>query len=247
MIQMKAKKLGVMVGAAALLCCAAYFTGGGSGKESGRLNGKPVCPKLDVSSVARIEIGDRLVLAAGDDGWRAESQYGYPADRAKIAENLLSLAELKVGQAVRGRELGDTVAVILKDSAGREIERLLLGDRHRGRYVGFEGGTVLVSDTLDAFDGDLRDWCDTRIKDFDVSFTGLADPALSAEETGVSTGFVHSVTAKVGTNDVVRVARLGGSAPDGNGRYFKPDDGEWTFIIPSYAAERMTAEPKDNP
>ena len=239
---MKNKNLLALGVVAIVLGGAAYFVSSGSRPSAAKLNGKLILPNLDVSSVASIEVGESLKLSAGDDGWKLDTLYGYPADRSKIADSLIKLAELKVGQVARGRDLGDVKEIVLRDSAGKEIARLPIGDKHRGRYVGFSGETVLVTDTLDAFDGDVGDWCDTYIQDFNISFTTVADPALSPEETGIATGVVHTVTAKEGTNDVQRVAVIGGTAKNGTDRYFKPEGGKWTYLIPSYAADRMLKE-----
>ena len=35
---------------------------------------------------------------------------------------------------------------------------------------------------------------------------------------------------------------IGGKAKDGTDRYFKPEGGKWTYLIPSYAADRMLKE-----
>lgn len=145
----------------------AYFLNSGSKGSAPRLNGKAIASGLKVADVARIEIGGKLTLVAGDKGWSAETLNGYPADREKIAENLLKLSELKVGQVVRGKTLDNPTPVVLRDAAGRELVNLPLGEKHakwgHGRYAAFAGETVLVSDTLDAFDGDAKSWCNTRI------------------------------------------------------------------------------------
>ena len=176
---MTSKNLYIMVGAA-LLFAAAYFVGSGSKPSDPKLNGRAILPDLNAADVARIEIGGKLTLAAGDKGWVVESLYGYPASRDKIAENLLKLTELKVGQVARGRKLGAETVVTLKDASGKAIAELKLGDTHTkkptgqvamyggggypdGRYLAFAGETVLVKETLDAFDGDVKKWCDTRI------------------------------------------------------------------------------------
>ena len=239
---MKKKNLIVLACVAVLLGGAAYFLSSSAKPPAARLNGKTILPGLDVSAVAAVEVGDSLRLSASDDGWKLDSLYGYPADRGKIVENLLRLADLKVGQVARGRELGETKEIVLRDGEGKELARLPIGDKHRGRYVGFAGETVLVTDALDAFDGAVRDWCDTGIPDFNVSFNTVADPALTPEETGIATGVVHQVTVKEGTNDVQRVAVVGNATKDGTGRYFKPDSSPWTYIIPSYSADRMLKE-----
>ena len=177
---MTSKNLNILVGAAVVLGVAAYFVGSGSKPSAPKLNGKAILPGLNAADVARIEIGGKLTLAAGDKGWVVESLHGYPASRDKIAENLLKLTELKVGQVARGRKLGTETAVTLKDASGKAIAELKLGDTHSkkptgqaamyggggypdGRYLAFDGETVLVKDTLDAFDGDAKKWCETRI------------------------------------------------------------------------------------
>ena len=152
---------------AVVLGGAAYFLNSGSKGSAPRLNGKAIASGLKVADVARIEIGGKLTLVAGDKGWSVETLNGYPADREKIAENLLKLGELKVGQVVRGKTLDNPTSVVLRDAAGRELVNLPLGEKHakwgHGRYAAFAGETVLVSDTLDAFDGDAKSWCNTRI------------------------------------------------------------------------------------
>ena len=152
---------------AVVLGSAAYFLNGGAKTSVPRLNGKAVIPGFDASAVAKIEIGTKLALAAGDKGWTVASLSGYPADREKIVENLLKLRELKVGQVVRGKALDATTPVVLKDAAGKELAKLELGPKHEkwghGRYAKFDGEAVLVSDSLDAFDGDAKQWCNTRI------------------------------------------------------------------------------------
>ena len=175
---MNSKSLFTLLGVAVVLGGAAYFMQRGSRPAAAKLNGKAILPGLRVADVARVEAGN-LTLAASADGWKVESLHGYPADREKIAENLMKLAELKVGQVARGRKLGAETKVTLKDASGKELAALALGDKHMkkptgqaamygggypdGRYVAFGGETVLVKDTLDAFDGEVRSWCNTRI------------------------------------------------------------------------------------
>lgn len=164
---MNSKSLIILVGAAVVLGGAAILLNGTTAARAPKLNGKAIAPGLRVADVARIEIGTKLALAAGDRGWTVETLNGYPADRAKIAENLLKLGDLKVGQVVRGKKLETTTPVILKDASGKELVNLPLGERHakwgHGRYATFAGETVLVSDALDAFDGDAKQWCNARI------------------------------------------------------------------------------------
>lgn len=190
---------------AVVLGGAAYFLNSGSKGSAPRLNGKAIASGLKVADVARIEIGGKLTLVAGDKGWSVETLNGYPADREKIAENLLKLGELKVGQVVRGKTLDNPTPVVLRDAAGRELVNLPLGEKHakwgHGRYAAFAGETVLVSDTLDAFDGDAKSWCNTRIASIpsaDVLAVSYAhDKELVELEKGTnSTWTLKGLTAK---------------------------------------------------
>ena len=182
---MTGKKLGILVVVAAALVAVAYFLSSGSRPTPAKLNGKALVPDLSVGDVARIEVAGKLALASSADGWKVESLHGYPADREKIVENLMKLVDLKVGQVARGRKLGAETDVTLKDASGKELVSLKLGDKHMkkatgqaamyggsypdGRYAAFEGETVLVKDTLDAFDGDVKKWCNPRIASFPSS------------------------------------------------------------------------------
>lgn len=176
---MKDKNLAILVGAAVVLGATAVFVQRGVRRPAPSAEGREILPSLSLADVARVEVGDSLVVAATTNGWVVESMHGYPADRSKIAEHVLALADLKVGQVARGRPLGKETRVVLKDASGGTLAALTLGDRHvrrpsgpqaafgggypDGRYVGFGGQTVLVKDPLDAFDGDVRQWCETRI------------------------------------------------------------------------------------
>ena len=215
---MTTKNLMILGGVAAVLAGAAYFVDSGAKPAASKLNGKSILPGLNVSDVARVEVGGKLALAAGAEGWTIESLHGYPADTGQIRDNLFKLAELKVGQVARGRALGETVEVVLKSAEGKELAKLPLGDKHMGkpsgqmamyggggypdgRYVAFDGQTVLVKDALEAFDGDAKKWCNTRIADYsssDVETVSFKGPAGTVElEKGTnSTWTLKGLTAK---------------------------------------------------
>lgn len=211
---MTKKNVIALVGTAVVLVGAAVLVNNGAKPKAPKLAGKSILPAFRVADVARIEVGDKLVLAAGAEGWTIESLYNYPADREKIAENVLKLGELKVGQVARGRTIANPTVLTLKDSAGKELAALTMGEPHfrkatgqaamygsypDGRYVSFKGETVLVKDALDAFDGDPKKWCSTRI---------AAIP--SADVASVS--FAHAgetVVLNKGTNDVWTLKGLG--------------------------------------
>jgi len=174
------KNLVILAAAAAVLGGAAYFCNSGRKIKSSNLNGKPVLPAFDVSEVAKVDVGGKVTLAATDSGWVMDSLYGYPADVTKIRENLLKLKDLTVGQTARGQKIESGTKVDLKNAKGAVLASVTLGEQHMskprgqaaqfggggypdGRYVKFGDGVVLVKDSLDAFDGDPKKWCESRI------------------------------------------------------------------------------------
>jgi len=242
-----------------LLACAAIGLGicAYSAKTSARtagskLNGLKILPAFDVSAVAKIEAGD-LVLAAADGGWKVESYRGYPADRAKIAEQLLKLGELKVGQVIRGREAGAEKKVTLRDAGGAVLAETTLGDAHPskngwgsdGRYVAFRGETVLVNDALEAFDGDPKAWIETKIVDEPrISFDTLAPADVDDATTGFATGVVAKVTVAGDTN---RTATVGAAVKGGSNRYLKLDGETWVYEVPGWSVEKLLPAPVQAP
>jgi len=179
------KKLIILTAVAAVLVALAYLSSSSRKMKAPSIVGKPVVKKFDISAVARIEAGPaakKLVLASTDAGWVIESLYGYPADITKIRENLLKLVDLKAGHVASGKKLDDPILVDLQNAEGKSLATLRLGDKHMrqptgemaqfggggypdGRYVAADGSdtVVLVKDSLDAFDGDVKSWTDTRI------------------------------------------------------------------------------------
>lgn len=248
---MNNKNLIILGSVAAVLAGAAYLTRGTDKHRAPRLNGEKLVGAFDVSAAATIDIGGKVKLAAGDQGWTIATLQDYPADRTKIAENLMKLQELKVGQVARGRKLSEPLKVAVKDAAGKDLAALTLGERHEkwgmGRYAEYKNETVLVGDTLDAFGDDPKAWCDTKIVDTPwISFKELADPALTEAELGFATGVVAKVTIAGDTN---RVATVGATVKGGNDRYLKVDGLKWTFVVPSYSVESLLPkpEPKEEP
>ena len=246
---MTTKNLIVLGAVAVVLGGAAYFLNGGAKVSAPKLNGKAVVPGLDASQVAKIEIGTKLALAAGDKGWMVETLNGYPADREKIVENLLKLRELKVGQVVRGKTLDATTSVVLKDAAGKELAKLELGPKHEkwghGRYAKFEGESVLVSDSLDAFEGDAKQWIETKVVDDPwISFNEIADAKLTEADFGFKTGVVAKVTVGSDTN---RTITIGNVVKGGSDRYMKIAGQNWTYIVPSYSVDKFLPKPPPEP
>ena len=246
---MTTKNLIVLGAVAAVLGGAAYFLNGGAKVSAPKLNGKTVLPGLDASAVAKLEVGAKLARAAGDKGWTVETYHGYPASREKIVENLLKLRELKVGQVVRGKKLEATTPVVLRDAAGKELAKVELGPRHEkwghGRYAKFEGESVLVSDTLDAFDGEPKQWIETKIVDEPwISFNEIADAKLTEADFGFKTGVVAKVTVGSDTN---RTITIGNAVKGGSDRYMRIAGQDWTFVVPSYSVDKFLPKPPPPP
>jgi len=235
---------------AAALVVAAYCVSSGSKPSGAKLNGKAIFPGLSISEIAGIELGDKLKLSGSDGGWKVETFHGYPADHAKLAENLLKLSELKVGQVARGKKLDKPDKLVLKNASGGEIASLPLGEKHskwgHGRYAEFSGETVLVSDSLDAFDAGGKAWVETKIVDEPwISFSDIVE-GVDETELGFATGVVAKVTVAGDTN---RVATVGNKVKGSNDRYFRLDNSGWVFVVPEYSVEKLLPkEPaKENP
>ncbi len=238
------KNLIALAAVAAVLGVAAYFANGTSKKGAPKLNGEKVLPALDAGAVASIEFGDGLKLASGADGWTVSTYHNYPADRSKLADCLLKLAELKVGQVVRGKTLDGAKDLVLRDASGKELTRLTLGEKHskwgHGRYAGYKGETVLLSDSLDSFDGEGRSFVETKIVDTPyVSFSDIVENVPEAE-LGFATGVVAKVTIAGDTN---RTVTVGNKVKDGSDRYLKLDKGDWVFKVPSYSVDSLLPKP----
>jgi len=248
---MTSKTMASLAAVAVVLGLAAYFTGGGAERRAPSLVGSRIVGDFDVEKVASVEIGDKVKLAVGDGGWTITTMQDYPADRAKIAENLMKLQELKVGQVVRGKKLAEKTPVVVRDAAGGELASVTLGERHEkwgyGRYAECKGEAVLTGESLDAFGDDPKRWCETKIVDEPwISFSSLADPSLDEETLGFATGVVAKVTIAGDTNRVVTVGNI---VKDGTDRYLKIDGLKWVFVVPSYSVDKLLPkpEPEDNP
>lgn len=180
------KKLFSLTFFAVVLVGAAYFSSTKRSVKTPTQVGKLVLPSFDLSEVARVEIsmldGKKFVLASSDKGWVIPSLFGYPADIVKIREHLLKLKDLKVGHVTGGKPLAAPTLVDLQNAAGKSLTTLRLGEKHirqptgemaqfgggsfpDGRYVSSAGSdkVFLVKESLEAFDGDPKNWVDTQI------------------------------------------------------------------------------------
>jgi len=210
---MTQKKLISLTAVAAVLVGLAYLSTTSKKVKTPSQVGKPVLTGFDLSDVAKVEAGladgKKLVLESSDSGWVIKSLFGYPADIAKIRENLLKLKDLKIGHVAAGKKLTAPTLVDLQNAAGKSLASLRLGDKHMrqpsgemeqfggggfpdGRYVSAAGADTvfLVKETLEAFDGDPKNWTDTQIASVQsaditaIELTGNGQTAKLAKKEG---------------------------------------------------------------
>lgn len=150
---------------------------------SGRLD-KPVLAGLDVNAVRAIDIrkgGEALRLARQESAWVVTNAHGYPADFAKVRQNLIAIKDLKIGDVQRGMRLEgpEVITVDLQGDAGKSLATLRLGSQRQrqggdemgfsmpgeGRYVatGQSDEAYLVKDSLTSFTPDAKSWMDTQL------------------------------------------------------------------------------------
>lgn len=241
------KNLVILGGVAAVLAAVAFSLNSSSKTVGAKLNGEKVLPSLNVADVASVSYGDKLLISSSADGWKIDTYYGYPASREKIADNLLKLAELKVGQTARGVKIEKPISVRLSDAEGKVVAELPLGDRHskwgRGRYALYKNQSVLLSDQLDAFevsedvDATAKRWCETKIVDEPwISFNKVVDPKTDPQLFGFATGVVAKVTIGSDTNKTITV---GAAVKDSTDRYVKIASSDWVYTVSSYSIESL--------
>ncbi len=120
---MKAKHLIILVLLAAVLGGWAYFGAWKKTQNVSPLVGAKVLPDLPVNSVGKIVItapGSTVVVAKVNDAWIVPSRFNYPAKFDKIADVLLELSDMSVGQVVNlsKEQLGD-LSLLPPDQGGR--------------------------------------------------------------------------------------------------------------------------------
>jgi hypothetical protein len=166
---MKVKTLVVLLGVAAVLGLAAMWSRR-SGEEPSDRIGRAVLGGLQVNDIARMVIAtssSTSCLAKADGVWVSESQYGYPADFARIKSAIVKVAEMKVGQVVDA-EPGDKAAmkmvapaagadggtlVEMLDKSGTLLGSLLIGAARQraagdemSRFGGYPDGQFVSAD-----------------------------------------------------------------------------------------------------
>ena len=200
---MKKHKLFGLVLAAVVLGLLAFWTGRSRQLRSPEQLGKPVLPGLTINAIGRIEIAHQsktVTLANTDDGWVVSSLYNYPADVAKIRENLLALRDLKIGAVQRGARIDSTNATLvdLQDERGKPLASIRLGevrtkpnaqygwDMPDGRSVSANANDTvfLVKDSLSALEPDGKTWVSTEV--LNVPGADIAKVVLSGPDGAVT-------------------------------------------------------------
>lgn len=190
---MKPGKLLILVIAAALLVAGAVWSGRQRQANPPSAVGRLLLPKLDLQSIARVEIahnGAPVALVRGDDGWTVTNLFGYPVDMDKLQTALLKLAELKIGEVAHGVNIDTNATLVdLQGGSGRPLATLRLGSRSdsrpdrppQGRYVAVAGDSqvYLVKDALESFDGEAREWVNSQLlslQSSDIQTVEIASP-----------------------------------------------------------------------
>jgi len=262
----------------------------------------------------------------GESEWTVDALHGYPANERMIQEYFMRLSNLKAGPTAIGVTNAATTTVSFKDSSGKELAKLKLGDLYRnarlggipdGRYFTVDGTPVIVDDALDAFGSGPLAWVSTSILPpihdshvksisitnasegitilnrngywapdglgpneypapnvcesvatalFPLNFSGIAEPQLTEEDLGLTTGSVYTATLfdgvsytatignNVGSNTALRISAsfsAPGAGSTDSAAYekmvndFNENAGKWTYLIPSSSADRMTKTRSD--
>jgi hypothetical protein len=174
--------------------------------------GRTVLSGLNLDAVARVEIArnaqPRIVIQRGEDGWTVTNLFGYPADLAKLGNNLQTLAAMKVGdlQTDMNLDTNDITLVDLQAASGKPLATLRLGKHYQrpgeaawntsagGRYLAVAGDSrvYLVKDTLNDFDGDAKDWVSSQL-------LNLSQSDIQTIELSSPTGQVFTLSRATGT------------------------------------------------
>ena len=339
---MKIKNLSLLVVVAVVLIVLAVFSTKSRHAAPPDEIGKSVLPNLNINAIRSIEMqkGEKKVtLSYTDNVWKVADLFNYPADFSKVRDHILLLANLKIADRESDYSFNeaDVTKVNLLDSQNKSLASLKLGPHRQkasgeagwsmpdGRYISVNDKpqVYLVTDTLNPFDPNSKEWINSELfnipssdintiefskaasdgekesvkldrssgslkleglgdqEEMDSSktygiesafsylrFSDVANPSLSEEVMGFTSGRVFRVALK---NGETYTALLGNTPENGSDRYarfnvtlaaattndaarveqekkvaelndkLKP----WTFLISSYTAGNMSHERKD--
>lgn len=136
------------------------------------LVGTRVLPDLEIAKVASIEYDGRKLATQRDGKWVVDAYDDYPADPAKVEVFLCALTNLTVWKVEKDtnicrRVMYNPLSIALKDVDGNVLAGFELGEKHGvvhsgfvesvfvpdGRYMSFEGETVVVREQFRMFWG----------------------------------------------------------------------------------------------
>lgn len=181
---MKSKQLVLLLIAALVLIGLANWSARRRQSPAAALAGAALLPGFDVNAVAAVEIREKnqtLRLARDGEVWCVTNAHNYPADFQRLAQRLIALRDVKIGQVQRGMAIKDEDATHVKliDARGQTLAALALGAARQargdggnmgyyrpseGRYLSRGGGEVfLVKESLDDWTAAAESWLDTQI------------------------------------------------------------------------------------
>lgn len=227
---MKTHNLIVLVVLAGAMIGWAAWTMRPQPKPGTALIGTPVLPNLPVNQVHQIVIttaNNTVTLAKVKGTWSVASRFGYPANFDKIANNLLQLSEMKVGQVVttgesqKGRfNLLDPAAttpankaqagtrVELRDENNGVIASLLVGKTFIRRAP--ESGAQAPLAFGDYPDGQYVQTADGRVLLVGQTLEGLTDDArnwLASEFISAAADDIRNIAITAPDRAPIKLAR----------------------------------------
>ena len=140
-------------------------------RQAGDANlGKKLFPDLPVNQVASITIADAkssVTLTKGDKTWQVKERNNYPADFGELRDAVVKLSRLKIGRSFTGtaeslarlsllapaveEEKGKGTQLILKDSAGKVLTDVILGQTRQSDGGGSGGQYLKKNDDATVF------------------------------------------------------------------------------------------------
>jgi hypothetical protein len=147
---MKGKNLLILLVVTAVLIAVAIFSSREKTLPSASVIGKKLLPDLDVNEITTVCVrstSETATLKRTEDGWVSVESYNYPVDFDKLRKALLSLADIKIGQAVNVDDAmrdelrmhpphgGDKPAGTLVELQGKggALASVLLGEERQSR------------------------------------------------------------------------------------------------------------------
>jgi hypothetical protein len=185
--------IGLVLGTAAALVVAVVLAAGSGGPAADPQSGAPVLPELtkrakDVARLTLVHGESKTTLRHDGEQWLVEEKSGYPADRAKVRQALLGLAELRYVEAKTrkaesyprlevedaGQKGAKSTLVTASDEKGDLLGEVIAGKRRVDQLGGGVDGIYLrkpgeaqswlARGTLE-LPGDALGWLDRKVID----------------------------------------------------------------------------------